>query len=67
MTQNNVIDLAQRRPEPEVWRCDCGTISFLLHRDGRVECCGCRGMQNTGVGGWIVPEPQSAKILKPAR
>jgi hypothetical protein len=62
MTQDNVIVLAQCRPEPEVWRCACGTVSFLLHRDGRIECCGCRGMQHTGAGSWIVPELRSAQI-----
>ena len=59
----NIIHLAERRPEPNVWRCRCGTVSFWLWQDGRIECCGCHKMQNTGGGIWIVPDPKTIEVV----
>ncbi len=58
----DIIDLASRRPEDHVWRCDCGTVSFLLYQDGRVQCCGCDAIQHTRNARWVIPEPQDADV-----
>ena len=60
---SNIVTLAERRPEPHIWRCQCDTISFRLYEDGRIECCGCHAMQNTGGGTWIVPDPKTIEVV----
>ena len=62
----DIIDFASRRPihqdndevcTEDVWCCDCGTISFVFHLDGRIECCGCNAVQNSGDNGrWVIQQ-----------
>lgn len=57
-----VIDLDSRRPETMIWRCNCGTVSFNLYEDGRIECCGCHEFQITKLGEWIIPGERTAEV-----
>jgi len=73
-----IIDFASRRPVQEdeaskgedVWCCTCGTISFVFHIDGRIECCGCSTIQNSGNNGrWVIQqnEPEAEVSASPGK
>ncbi len=60
---DKVIDIADlRRDKEKVWQCKCGTYSFFVHGNGRLQCCGCEAFQITNKGHWYIPEPCEAKV-----
>lgn len=58
----DVIDLKSRRPDIDVWQCQCGAYAFWLYSDGRAVCfdCGreCLSMQ----GYWTKPAHPEEKV-----
>ena len=56
---SNVVQFRLPEPEPQqeiVWQCACGCQFFYLHKDGSVQCFGCKTWQ---AGTWVV-DPEGA-------
>ena len=60
---SKIVDLPARIKDAErVWKCKCETLSFYVHSNKRLQCCGCGTFQNTGLGAWFIPEYEEAAV-----
>jgi hypothetical protein len=50
-----VVQLNERRREPDVWQCQCGCYTFWLYSDRSAHCSAC-GDEAVSMGGfWRIP------------
>lgn len=51
----DVIDLKSRRPDVDVWQCQCGGYLFWLYSRGQAVCAACERESLTMQGYWRKP------------
>ena len=44
--ERRLVALKERRPEPQLWCCDCGCVTFYHWSSGAVQCADCKIVQN---------------------
>jgi len=61
----NVFDLeSRRRPEPDVWQCECGNHTFWLYSDGAIHCSECEREAVEMQGAWHTPATAESKSIQ---
>ena len=53
-----------KRPQPEIWQCQCGCQNFWLYADGRIECAECNRFHDSMTGSWQIIDPTGPVSLR---
>jgi len=50
----------REKPQPRIWKCDCGCEVHWLYETGEVECAECNVFHTSMTGYWKLIDPDGA-------
>lgn len=53
----DIIDMKSRKPDVDVWQCQCGCYFFWLYSTGAAVCVECERESHSMQGYWKKPDP----------